>query len=60
MRYTHGPEALQQEHSRWEGRVRQVEKVVRREGRQTTEALAEQAAQLAGIEERIQTLELGP
>ena len=25
VRYTHGPEAVQQEHSRWEGRVRQVE-----------------------------------
>lgn len=52
-----GHQATQQENSRWEGRVRQVEKAVRRESRQTCMALAEQAGQLSAIEDRIHSLE---
>lgn len=52
-----GHQATQQENSRWEGRVRQVEKAVRRESRQTCMALAEQGGQLSAIEDRIHSLE---
>ncbi|OLQ04809.1 Dual specificity protein phosphatase 1B [Symbiodinium microadriaticum] len=52
-----GLQASQQEASRWEGRVRQVEKAVRRETRQTWITLTEQSGQLAAIEDRIFALE---
>lgn len=52
-----GLQASQQEASRWEGRVRQVEKAVRRETRQTWITLTEQSGQLAAIEDRIYALE---
>jgi len=52
-----GRQTTSQENSRWEGRVRQVEKAVRRESRQTCKALAEQAGHLTAIEERIHSLE---
>ncbi|CAK9064940.1 unnamed protein product [Durusdinium trenchii] len=52
-----GHQATQQENSRWEGRVRQVEKVVRRENRHTCQVLMEQAAQLETLDHRIHALE---
>ncbi|CAE8583495.1 unnamed protein product, partial [Polarella glacialis] len=42
---------------KWEGRVKQVEKTVRRESRMTSAALADQGHRLAAIEDRVSGIE---